>query len=121
MVRSLQRKLVVWMRAVTVTGAVLAILVSAFAMTPEIDHRLQLAQTAVSSGTDSDANDNHDVQPAPDTKCHVGHGCITVIMPGNQLAFTNTDGAPEFFRATDYPPFLAGDMPFHPPRILSQV
>ena len=118
---SMQRKLVVWMRAVTVTGAVLAILVSAFAMTPEIDHRLLLAQTAVSSGADAGVIDDRAVQPAPDTKCHVGHGCILVIMPGNELAFTNMDGAPEFCRATGYSPYAAGDMLFHPPRNLSQA
>ena len=78
---SMQTRWVVWMNAVMVIAAVLVIFVSALAMSPEINHRVLPAQHTVESIADTDVADDGTTQPAPDTKCHIGLGCILVIMP----------------------------------------
>lgn len=109
------------MRAVTMTVAVLAIFVSAFAVSPGIDHHFLSAQIDISFGADTGATDDGVTQSAPDTKCHIGHSCMHAVLPTNDLVLTRFDRAPEFSSIADYPPSVARDMPFHPPRTLSRV
>jgi len=111
------------MRAVTVAAAVMAILVSALAMSPGIDHRLLPAQAGVASPVNSGVVVvNGPAQSTPDASCHFGHSCTFLILPSNNLAsMTRFDGAPEPLYTKQYQPSRAGDMPFHPPRLLSQV
>jgi hypothetical protein len=109
------------MRAVTIAAAVMAILFSALTTLPEIDHQILSSRPVVASVADSGAFDDGSVQPEPDAKCHVGHSCLLVIIPGNEIAIAHFDGVPEFPRVTGYAPSGAGELPFHPPRLLSQV
>jgi len=109
------------MQAVIVTAAVLSILVSAFAKLPEFDHRAQTAQLEVISVVNEGVADDDAGLRGSVRKCDIGHGCIFVILPSNELAVTGFDGAPEFPRLTGHQPSKAGYLPFHPPRILSQV
>jgi hypothetical protein len=117
----MQRNWTVWMRAVIVTAAALTILVSALLTPPEIDHHFLPTQAAVASAYDIGAADDGPLQLATETNCHIGHSCTLVIMPDDQLALTRFNGAPELRRTRQYNPSRAGDTPFHPPRILSQI
>jgi len=110
----------VWLRAVTVTAAVMAILVSALAISPEVDHHAPPTQSTVASGADTGVIGDGPTQPAPTTNCHSGNSCILAIMPGYELVLARFDGAPELLRVTGYRPSGAANLPFHPPRILSQ-
>lgn len=109
------------MRAVTVIVAVLAIFVSALAMSPDINHRVLFAHPAVASMADTDAADDGTTQHAPESKCHVGLGCILVVMPGIEMALASFGCAPELPHVASLHPSGAGYPPFHPPRILSQI
>lgn len=123
MFRSMQGIWVVWTRAVTVSVAVLAILVSAFVISPEIDHSVLPTQAAVASAAAVGAIVDRAARPAPNTNCHIGHSVILAIMPSNELALARFgfDSAPEFPRVTGYQPSGTEYLPFHPPRFLSQV
>lgn len=121
MFRSMQKNWVIWIRAVAGAAAGLAILVSALAMSQEIDHRVLPTQPAVASAADVGLADGSHADPAADADCHVGHSSMLAIMPSNDMALTCLDSAPELPRATRYLPSVAGYLPFHPPRILSQV
>ncbi len=109
------------MRAVTVTAAVLTILVSALAMSPEIDHHVPLAQPAITFVADTHSVDTPAVQLVPDTNCHGGLSCVLAILPSDGLALTLYENAQKFPRLTRYDPSRAGYLPFQPPRFLSQV
>ena len=117
----MQRNWAIWMRAVTVAAAVTAILASALAMPPEIDHRNLTAQPAVASTAGGGVIVDRAAQPGPDRNCHSGHSCILVNLPTNDLALTRFDSAPEISRETGFLSSAAENMLFHPPRILSQV
>ena len=117
----MQRNWVIWMRAVTVTAAIMAILVSALPMSPEIDDHFLPAHPAATSGADVGAINDGVARPASHTICHIGHGCMLVILPANDLALMRFDSAPGLSRVTGYLPSVAGDIPFHTPRILLQV
>ncbi len=121
MFRSMQKNWIAWMRVATVTAAVVAILVSAFVMSPEIDHRLLDEQPAVASAANVSAIDGGAALSVQDINCHIGHSCTLVILPTNDLALLRLDTAPELFRVKGHPPSVVGDMPFHPPRVLSLV
>jgi len=121
MFRSVQKNWGVWMRAVTVTAAVVAIIVSALAMSPEIDHHVSLTQPSITFFADTGTVDTTSTQPVPDTNCHGGLGCVLAIMPSDGLALTRCKSAQEFPRLTHYDPSRTGYLPFQPPRILSQV
>jgi len=117
----MQKNWVIWMRVVTITAAVMAILVSALGMSQEIDHHVLPTQSAIVSSLDAGVADDGLAQAAADTNCHVGHSCSVAIMPGNELALTRFDSAPELPREPGHQPSGAGNLPFHPPRFLSQV
>ena len=117
----MQSNQAVWMRAVTVAAAVMAILVSALAMSPEIDHRVLPTQSAVVSAMNTDVVDDGFAQPAADTNCHIGHSCAVAIMPRNETAFVGFDRAGALPCVADYKPAGATYPLFHPPRVLSQV
>jgi len=121
MFRSLQKNWVIWMRLVTVTAAVMAILVSALAISPDVDHDVLPTQSTIVSLLDAGVADDGFAQPVADTNCHVGHSCSVAIMPGSELALTRFDSAPELPREPGHQPSGAGYVPFHPPRFLSQV
>ena len=109
------------MRAVTIAVAILAILVSALAMSPDINQRVLFSHPAVASMSDTDVADHGSTLPAPDTKCHVGHSCTLVIMPSSEILLASFDSAPDFSPVTGYHSSISGYLPFHPPRILSQI
>ena len=121
MFRSVQKNWELWMRAVTVTAAAVAILVSALAMSPEIDHHVPLTQPAITFVAGTGTVDTPSVQLVPDTNCHGGLSCVLAIMPSDSLALTRFESAQEFSRLTHYDPSHTGYLPFQPPRILSQV
>ena len=121
MFRSMQKKLVVRMRAVTISAAIMAIFVSAFAMSPEINHRALSAQPAIASVTDTGVIDDGPGHVASESNCHLGHSCILVIMPGDEMALTRFEGAAELPQTTLYKSSRVEVMPFPPPRILSLV
>ena len=108
------------MRAVTFTAAVMAILVSALAMSPEIDHHVLPTQLAIASVADAGVVDSNLAQSEPAITCHIGHSCAGAIMLPNETAFVHFDGAREFPRAVGYQPSGAAYLLFHPPRDLSQ-
>jgi hypothetical protein len=109
------------MRTVTVTAAVMAILVSAFSISLDIDHRLPSTRLGVISVADIGAINDLATQPAPDTKCLTGDNCRLMFLPTKCLALIRFDSESAFSHLAGYLPFLAPDVPFHPPRILSQV
>lgn len=117
----MQRNWAIWMRAVTVAAAVTAILASALAVSPKINHRDLTAQPAVASAAGGGVIVDRAAQPGSDRNCHSGHSCILVNLPTNDLALTRFDSAPEISRETDFLPSAAEKMRFHPPRILSHV
>lgn len=117
----MQRNRIVWLRAVTVSAAVMAILLSALAMSPEFDHRVLPTQSAIASVADVGVADDGLARPAADAKWHIGHACLLAIMPGNELALTRFDSTPELPRVTGYKLSGARYPPFHPPRFLSQA
>jgi hypothetical protein len=121
MFRLMQRNWSVWVRMVTVTTASLAILFSAFAVSPEIDHRLLPPHYSVTSAVDVNAANGGSTKSTQDTNCHVGHSCALVILPADDIALLELDTMPERARVTAAPRSVAKDAPFHPPRTLSQV
>lgn len=110
----------VWMRVVTVTSAVIAILVSALAMSPEIDRRVLPSQLAVASVAGAAVVDSNLAQSEPAINCHIGHSCSVTIMLPNVSAFAHFYGAREFPRIEGYQSSGAVFPLFHPPRDLSQ-
>jgi len=119
MIRKMQKSWSGWMRVMTVTAAVLAIFVSAFALSPESDLRVLPAHSAAIFA--AGANSHGAAQPASDTDCHIGYSCTLVIFPGTDLSLTRFRNAPVALAVVNHPPSVAADLPFHPPRILSQV
>ncbi len=108
------------MRVVTVTAAVIAILVSALAVSPEIDHHVLPSQLAVASVADAGVVDSNLAQSEPAINCHIGHSCTAAIMLPNETAFAHFYGAREFPRIEGYQSSGAVYPLFHPPRDLSQ-
>ena len=121
MFRSVQKNWGVWMRAVTVTAAVMVIVISALAISPEIDHHDPSTQPDIALVVGTDAVNIVFVQSVPDTACHGGLSCVLAIMPSNGLAVTRRESAQEFPRLMRVKPSRAGYLPFQPPRNLSQV
>lgn len=119
MFRSMQQNWVAWMRVATVTAAVIAILASAFVASPEIDHLLLHEQSAIALTANASVIDGGSAQD--DRNCHIGHSCTLVILPTNDLTFLRLGTARELSRVKGHPPSAVGDMPFHPPRVLSLV
>ncbi len=117
----MQKNWGVWMRAVTVTAAIVTILVTALAMSPEIDHHDPSTQPDIALVVGTDAVNIVFVQPVPDTACHGGLSCVLAIMPSDGLAVTRRETAQEFPRLMRDNPSRAGYLPFQPPRNLSQV
>lgn len=109
------------MRAVTVTVAILAILVSTLVMSPRSDDRNHPTQVAVASLADGVSADSELVGPASYRGCHVAQCCMLVILPGNTLDFARFGSVAQAPRLTESLPSEAGHPPFHPPRVLSQV
>jgi hypothetical protein len=121
MFRSVQRNWVIWMRTVTVTAAILAIVFSALSLSSELDHRFLPTQDSITLDTElSIANDGHAASEA-ETSCHAGYSCLFVILPSNDLALTRLHSALPLFHLASYLPSQAGNLPFQPPRTLSQV
>lgn len=121
MFRTVQKKWNAWVRMVTITSASLAILFSAFAVSPEIDHRFLPSQYSVASAVDVNAANGGTTKSAQDTNCHTGHSCTLVILPADDIALLDIDAVPELARVATGHRSVAKDVPFHPPRILSQV
>ena len=121
MFRSMQRNWVIWMRTVTVTAAILAILFSALAHSSELDHRVLPTQGDVTSDTVLGLGDDGHAVSTAETGCHAGHSCMFVILPSNNLALTRFHFALQLFHLASYLPSQAGNLPFQPPRTLSQV
>jgi len=115
----MHKNLVGWMHAVVVTGAFLAILSTAFVVSPEIEHRVLTAQLTDTLAVDFGQSDSTAAQPESEEKCHVGHGCLVLIVPIHELAFIYTDRSAEFSLSPPILPTSARDIPFHPPRVLS--
>ena len=120
MFRSISTNWVVWLRAVTVTVAVAAILVSALAISPEINLHVLPAQTAAVVA-DAGVVEDGPADPAQGTTCHVGHSCMPGVVPDSELALIRFESAPGIPRATGYQTSVAGYLPFHPPRAAFQV
>jgi hypothetical protein len=110
----------VWLRAMTVTAAVMAILVSALAISPEVDHHALPTQSTVASAAEPGVIDDGSTQAAPATNCHSENSCIFAIIPRYPMGLTRFDAAPELLRVTGYRPSGAAYLLFHPPRVLSQ-
>ena len=121
MFRSMQRNWVIWMRTVTVTAAILAILFSALAHSSELDHRVLPTQGDVTSGTDLSLADDGHADSSSGTGCHAEHSCMPVIIPSNDLALMRVHSALQLFHLAGNLPSQAGYPPFQPPRTLSQV
>lgn len=117
----MQSNWTVWLRTLTFTSAVLAILVSALAMSPEFDRSILETQLAVALVADTGLAGDSPAQSAPNTKCHIGHSCIFVNIPGSDLALARLDGEPKLLRVARFKTSGAGYLLFHPPRFLSQV
>ncbi|WP_138934993.1 hypothetical protein [Roseovarius arcticus] len=109
------------MRAVTVTAAVMVIVLSALAISPEIDHHDPSTQPDIALVVGTDAVNAVFVQSVPDTACHGGLSCVLAIMPSDGLALTRRESAQDFPRLMRVKPSRAGYLPFQPPRNLSQV
>jgi len=111
----------VWMRAVTVTAAIIAIFGAALVLFPAIDHHDMPNQTVSTSMAQAD-NSGDTIQPSePDSNCQIVQSCAVAVMPGGDPVLTPPDAATERPRAAAYNPSGTRNMPFHPPRILSQV
>jgi hypothetical protein len=122
MLRTLHKNGMAWLRLGIVTAAVLSFLGSALAISSDIDQDVSHAKHFIASVVDPGMPGEDPAQPAPDAKCHIGDGCIPMIMPGTgQLERARVDGAPEPRLVARGKPSRAGYPPFHPPRILSQV
>lgn len=121
MLGSVQGKWIVWTRAATICVAVLAILASGLAIPPDIDHDDLPARLAAASVVDADFTDEDPADPVADADCHVGPGCVSVILPGGALDMARFENAPDAPRVPGYLASGAGYPPFHPPRILSQI
>ena len=121
---SVQKNWGVWMRAVTVTAAVMVIVISALAISPEIDHHDPSTQPDIALVVDTDAVNIvsvQSVQSVPDTACHGGLSCVLAVMPSDSSAMTRFKSVQEFPRLMRVNPSRAGHLPFQPPRNLSQV
>lgn len=121
MFKVVQKKRSIWLRAVAVTAAILAIIVSAIVVSPGFNYSDLPTQPNVVSTVDAIAADDGLINVEPDADCHKGYGCTVAIVPGRQIALARFDRASEFFRVPDYQPSGLGYLLFHPPRTLSLV
>jgi len=107
------------MQVVTATAAIIAVLVFAATMLPEIDHTPM--QPAVTSVADTLMSDDGHAVLTPTTQCHSGHSGMPAIEPDTQVVLTRFDSAPKFHFKSRYQPSGAAYPLFQPPRVLSQV
>ncbi|GEM_PF-2418151 len=121
MINAMRRIWGVRMRAVTAAVVVLALLVSAFAAPPEIDHEVPHTQAATISITNVGSDDGGRVQIASSVECCAGLSCIPAIMPGDGQGLAHADTAPHPSHNFEYHTLGVLYRPFQPPRILSQV
>ncbi len=121
MSKLLKSNLAVWMSAATVATVVAAIIVSALAMSPSVDHHVLSTHPAVVSAVGAGVANDGIAQPAADTNCHVGHVCVVAILPGNETAGARFDEPQIFPNLAGYHPSGAAYLLFHPPRFPSQA
>lgn len=121
MFRTMQRLFGVWMRVVITAFAIMVIVVSAAMGAQEMDHRDQSVQIAVASIANTDLAVDNNNAAVPTATCHLGHSCVFVIMPSEDLALSRAIRVREFPRPEQYFPSGSRYPPFHPPRSLSQV
>lgn len=109
------------MRVMTLAVAIFAFVISDLPMSPDIGSHAPISQSIAASAGDAGVADDAAAQPAPNTKCHVGHGCLLAIVPSIDLSFTHPVDAAERPIAALRKTSGAGYLHFHPPRILSRV
>lgn len=109
------------MRAVIAAAAIMALLVSAFAVPPEIDHEAMQSRAAAVSVANVGSDDGGRIQLASSVECHAGLSCIPAIMPSDGQGLSHADTAPHPSHNTEYRTLGVLYRPFQPPRILSQV
>ncbi|MAQ45019.1 MAG: hypothetical protein CL812_04040 [Confluentimicrobium sp.] len=109
------------MRAVIAAAAILALLVSAFAVPPEIDHEAMQSRAAAVSVANVGSDDGGRIQLASSVECHAGLSCIPAIMPSDGQGLAHADTAPHPSHNIEYHTLGVLYRPFQPPRILSQV
>ena len=118
---SLRWNWIVWISAVTACAAVLAILASAVALSPETDRRDLPEQMSVASVADPGVAADGPTALAPDTGCKVDHGCAQATMASIELALTGHDSGQDLSGVAGLLSSQAALRPFHPPRFVSQV
>ena len=121
MVRPMQKKWTVWLRVIIVTVAIPALVLSALPTPPEPDQDYISTQSIATLPAGAGVVGDVLVQPVPDTNCDTGQTCLLVIIPSNDLALIRPGDSPNHPVVTHYKTSGAGNLPFHPPRILSQV
>ena len=121
MVRPIQKKWTVWLRVIIVTVAIPALVLSALPTPPEPDQDYISTQSIATLPGDTGVVGDALAQPAPDTNCNPGQTCLLVIIPSSDLALTGLGDSQNHPVVTHYKTHGAGNLPFHPPRILSQV
>jgi len=109
------------MRAVIAAAAIMALLVSAFAVPPEIDHEAMQSRAAAVSVANVGSDDGGRIQLASSVECHAGLSCIPAIMLSDGQGLSHADTAPHPSHNTEYRTLGVLYRPFQPPRILSQV
>lgn len=109
------------MRVVLIAAAVIAILASVLPMASQPDHHIQIAQLAATSAVFPNIISDTPALATTGAHCHIGQSCMFLVLPINNLIIAEANSAPEFPHVTGYLPSAQVDMPFHPPRILSQV
>ncbi|OUS06255.1 hypothetical protein A9Q96_09725 [Rhodobacterales bacterium 52_120_T64] len=106
---------------VVVTEAILTLLFPAFAMPPEIDHRITLSQTTFGLAASTGVADDRPTQSATDTKSHIAHTCLHVINTNIDLVLVGLANAPETPLREKYKLSGVEFIFFRPPRIFSQA
>ncbi len=106
---------------VTVAAVILAILISALAMDSKIDHRILSTQSANEMVIEAGGNIDASKQTSPNTNCHPGYNCSSVIVPTSSLELERFVSLPEGPTDARVKPNEVKYLLFHPPRRLSQV
>lgn len=109
------------MRLVSIAAAVMVVFSSVLPIASQSDHHALPALQAVTSAVFSDIVSDTPAMAPAGAHCQIGHSCLFLILPINDLVLTQRDSAPEFLNVSGHLPSAQVDMPIHPPRILSQV
>ncbi len=110
-----------WAHAVTVTAAILTLLLASLTVDLGIDHRIEPVQSANELVTDAGIVGAHSGQTTSNTDCHFGHSCLALIAPSSGLVLLGLVEASVRPIDPHFNPFGVGYLSFQPPRILSQV